>query len=281
MTDTSKLTIYPLGSGGWIPANNLETACFAFLYGTELIVLDCGTGIARLMELKFSLFKSAWSDLTHVRIYLTHYHIDHITGLFWLRGIFGDLPVTIYAPGEPIYDRGADDILNDFVRKPYFPYEFIKTSTNIQVEDLPQPDLFLPGPPKIEITIKINEKHSDPSVALRFGDLFAYVTDTPPEDSTVEFVSGVQVLLHESYLDTSQAFKDKNDSLEKHTDTRHTGSFGAGLIALRAGVERLYLVHHNPERSMQEAESDAKKISEALGVSCEAAKDLAGIRVSV
>ena len=87
------------------------------------------------------------------------------------------------------------------------------------------------------------------------------------------------MLLHESWYDSSREFKTEDDPLEDHADGPHTGSFGAGLIAKRAGVDRLYLIHHNPERSFRDIEADARKVSETLGIDCRLAKDLEAIRI--
>ena len=281
MTGSSILTFCPLGSGGWIPANGQQTFCFVFPWGDEMVVIDAGTGIARLMGLRDTLFKSAWRSLRGAQVLLSHYHFDHVIGLFWLRGIFGNLPVTIYAPGEEVYGQRAIDLLNGLFRKPYSPHPFSDLRPNVLVNDLPVGGLMLEtGPNPLKVSFRLNPNHSDPSVAFRFGDLFAVATDTPPEEGTIAFARGVKVLLHESWYDSSPAFRTVDDPLERHMEGPHTGSFGAGLIAKRAGVKRLYLVHHNPERSFRDVESDARSVSEVLGLDCRPARDLEEIEIS-
>ena len=280
MADSAGLTLYPLGAMGWIPSGGLQTTCFAFIRGDELDIIDAGTGFARLMDLRETLFKSAWPRLRSARIFLTHYHLDHIAGLFWIRGILGSLPVTIYGPGPDIYGRPAIETLHGVFRKPYSPHLLKEFGPNIAIEDLNLSGLTLEGSPgSLRVSVRLNGNHSDLSVALRFGDYFAFVTDTPPEDDVVDFVRGVEVVLHESWFDSSPAYVDEDDMLENHREGPHTGSFGAGLIALRAGVSRLYLVHHNPERSIGDAEADAMKVSAELGIDCRAARDMVGIEM--
>ncbi len=245
-----------------------------------MVIIDAGTGISRLMELRNSLLKSAWNSLSGVRILLTHYHFDHVAGLFWMRGIFGDLPIIIYAPGMEIYGQSAFDMLNGLFRKPYSPHPFIELSPSISVEDLSTAGTILDiGEVPLNVAVRVNPNHSDPTVALRFGDYFALVTDTPPEDEIVDFVRGVEVLLHESWYDSFESYKSNTDPLGAHREGPHTGSFGAGLVALRAGVKRLYLIHHNPERSFQDVENDAKKVSGTLRIDCRPARDLEGIEL--
>lgn len=273
-------TLHPLGTMGWIPSQGLQTTCFAFFWGDELIVIDAGSGLSRLLELKETLFKPAWQKLRRVRIFLTHYHLDHIAGLFWIKAIFGAVPLTIYGPGVDIYGSHAVEILDNLFRKPYSPTTLRNFGPSISIEDLNLNGVMIPdGPADLRVSIRHNRNHSDPSVALRFGDLFAIVTDTPPEDEVIGFVRGVQVLFHESYFDSFPAFESESDSLEIHSKGAHTGSFGAGLIALRAGISRLYLMHHNPERPFQQAQEDAAKVSSKLGLDCRAAKDLEPIEM--
>jgi ribonuclease BN (tRNA processing enzyme) len=280
MNSNASITLIPLGTMGWIPSNGMQTTSYALFWGNELIVIDAGTGLSRLLELRETVYKSEWSRLTQVRIFLTHYHLDHCAGLFWIKGIFGTIPVKIYGPGNDVYGRTAQEILDVLFQKPYSPARLKSFGPKIEVEDINLSGLRIDnGPVPMVIGTRVNKNHSDPSVALRFGDYFAFVTDTPPEDGTVGFVRGVKVLLHESWYDSSGAFESVDDSLDVHRDGPHTGSFGAGLVAVRAGIERLYLMHHNPERLISELESDAVKVSEKIGIKCKVVKDLEEIRI--
>ena len=274
-----KIVLYPLGSVGWIPSHASHTTCFAFFHGDELIILDAGTGLSRLMNLRDNLFKAQWSRLKHVRVFLSHYHIDHAAGLFWIKGIFGNRPITIYGPGEEVYGIPSREILDGLFRKPYSPHKLSEFGPNIRIEDIPLSGISPDGSKPLAVRVRHNRNHSDPSLAYRFDDLFAFVTDTPPEDEVVEFVRGVEVLLHESWYNSVETYESENDKLERHGDGPHTGSFGAGLIAHRAGVRRLYLIHPDPGRSSQNIEEDAKAVSERLGLDCRYAKDLQEIAI--
>ncbi len=281
MNETS-LTLYSLGSEGWFPSNGQETICFAFMRADELVIIDAGTGICRLMDLQRTLFKGVWPKIKAAHIFLSHYHFDHVIGLFWVPAILRSIPVTIYAPGESVYQRPAMEILDDFFRKPFAPRPFRDHIPGVEVRELNPPDpidLQL-GSESIKVGLKLNARHSDPSVSLRFGDWFAFVTDTPPEDKTIEFIKGVKVLLHEAYFDSSAKYGGEEDELEKHIGGPHTGSFGAGLVAKRAGIDRLYLIHHNPEGTMIEVETAAKNVTNLLGIDCRPARDLGAIEIT-
>ncbi len=275
MSNDSNLIIYPLGSEGWIPSNGQETICFAFFKGDEIFILDAGTGIARLMGLRETLFKERWPRIKRAHIFLTHYHLDHCIGLFWASAIFRGIPISVYAPGEVSYGRPALQILDELFRKPYSPRPFDELIEGVQVHDVtPHGLIFGAGGVDFTVSVKLNPEHSDPSVSFRFSNWLAFVTDTPPEKETIEFVKGVKVLLHEAYYDSFDAYRDIDDPLDAHRSGPHTGTFGAGLIAKRAGVGRLVLMHHNPEIPMLEMESAAKNVRDRIGIDCRLARDL-------
>jgi len=268
-------TIYPLGTEGWIPANGMETLSLCFFYDDELFIIDAGTGVSRLMELKNTIFSDRWPGIKRLNVFLSHYHFDHIIGLFWTRGFLRGTPTRVYAPGKEVYGNPAEELLAGIFRKPYSPYPLHELIGDLEVIDLEPPQVTVStSSSKINVGVKVNRRHSDPSVALRFNDWFAFVTDTPPEEATIEFIRGVKVVLHEAYFDSGDFFEDEDDELLRHTGGPHTGSHGAGIIAHRAGVKRGYLIHHNPEGNMLEVENYSRKVSDALGLDCRPARDL-------
>jgi ribonuclease BN (tRNA processing enzyme) len=276
------LTIYPLGTGGWFPTTCMETLSFCFFIGDEIFILDAGTGLSRLNELSGNLFKSRWQNIKHAHIFLTHYHFDHVIGVFWVRAIFNNIPVTIYGPGEASYGKPAQDLLKELFRKPFSPIGFTELIPDASVIDLNPAGISIDVQDKSEVlnvNVQLNPNHSDPSVALRFNDMFAFVTDTPPENDTIGFARGAKILFHEVYYDSSGEFTGIDDNLSAHSNGRHTGSFGAGLIARRAGVQRLYFIHHNAEVPQVELESWAKAVGSTLGIDCRISRDMEEIEV--
>lgn len=244
------------------------------------MVIDAGTGLGRLVNLRNSLFGQEWTKLEGIRILLTHYHLDHSAGLFWIKGIFGNRPISIYAPGKDIYGRTAYDLLHGLFQKPYSPHRLEEFGPNIRIHDLSLEGITVEsGSEALKINVRANANHSDPSVSLRFSNYFGFITDTPPENGLIDFVRGVEVLFHESWYNSESAFKSMDDPLENHSNGPHTGSIGAGLIAHRAGVRRLYLMHHNPERSISEIEKDAEGVRRLIGIETYPAMDLQAIEI--
>ncbi|MCX6646546.1 MAG: MBL fold metallo-hydrolase [bacterium] len=280
--ENSKLTIWPLGSMGWIPSLGMETVCYCFFHGDEIFILDTGSGIRRLLELKNSLFIGQWAKLKHARIFLTHYHFDHCIGLFWLKAIFPGVPVTVYGPGEALYGKSVGEIISKLFQKPYSPNALDSLVPGIKFVDADPNGVEVKNDAgKIKVAINLNPEHSDPSISYKFNDWFAFVTDTPPKQEIIEFVRGVKVLFHEAYFDSTDRFKDENDDLETHIGGPHTGSFGAGLVAKRAGVKKLVLFHHNPENTIVGIEKYAREVGERLGLDCVPSMDLREIKIGL
>ena len=79
------------------------------------------------------------------------------------------------------------------------------------------------------------QRHSDPSIAIRVGENLTYCTDTPYDRENARFAQGSDLLLHEAWLVGGS-----------ECDPFHTAAGDAGLVAQEAGVGRLVLVHIDP-----------------------------------
>jgi ribonuclease BN (tRNA processing enzyme) len=66
-----------LGSGGWIPTERRETLCVLVRTRRHGLLLDAGTGLQRLLSTPELL-----DGVQTLDIALTHFHLDHVCGLF-------------------------------------------------------------------------------------------------------------------------------------------------------------------------------------------------------
>ena len=74
-----------LGTAGYYPTEKRQTNCVLI---KELnFILDAGTGFFRFPKFIGS---------KEIHIFLSHYHLDHVGGLFWLLGLFKGEKVNIY-----------------------------------------------------------------------------------------------------------------------------------------------------------------------------------------
>ena len=98
-----------LGSGGWIPTSSRQTSCYLVTSGTEALVLDAGTGLGAL-----HIDPSLLDGIETVILALSHFHLDHVTGLgFVSTRALGGRELTIAGPGSMAYGRPTRSIVED------------------------------------------------------------------------------------------------------------------------------------------------------------------------
>ena len=186
------------------------------------ILLDAGTNVFPL--------RSLHAD-GPLHILMSHYHVDHSIGLFFLcAGLFygrSQPPIRVYGPewGDRFAALAGPE-------SPLFPiplpFPIERTPAQFRVGDVEVRTCPVP--------------HGAPVVAYRLefpdGESLAYVTDTTAPGEYLEFIRGVDVLVHECSFSGDQA--------EIAVTTRHSDAPSVGKLAREAGVGELYLTHVGP-----------------------------------
>jgi ribonuclease BN (tRNA processing enzyme) len=212
-----------LGSGGWIPTSRRQTCCVYLRQGEHVLMIDAGTGVQRLVEQPDLLWGAERVDIV-----LTHFHLDHVTGLSYLPAL--PLQPVVWGPGELAADTPTRELLGRLIGPPLFAATPDDITT--AVHEIPSGPFEI-GP--FAISTRIQRLHSDPTLALRIGDLLTYCTDTAADPGNAEFAAGSRLLAHEAWY--AEVATD---------DETHTAAGEAGAIADAAGVDRLVLIHINP-----------------------------------
>ncbi len=217
------LRAWLLGSGGWIPTPERETACTLVRDREQALVLDAGTGLQRLVADPPLL-----DGVRRLDIVLTHFHLDHVCGLAYVPA----LPVrpTVWAPGAWLYETPSAELLAPLVRAPLSPFE---------PEELGEVRELEPGPQEIGafgLTTRAQPLHWAPTTGLRVGDELALVTDTAYDPGSADLARGVAHLLHEAWSTSDEPVAAEGDATAAE----------AGRVARDAGARRLTLVHVNP-----------------------------------
>jgi ribonuclease BN (tRNA processing enzyme) len=234
------LNILPLGINGYMPSYGRETMSILVLNSPHAILLDAGTGVARFLEEKVSILLSQCTDL---HILLSHYHLDHIIGLFFMPGIWSKWPIHLYAPISPFIDVNPQMIIKKLLEPPFSsdfeppPIEEFFTIIGIQGNSIS-----IGG---CDVSIK-SQKHPGGSLAFRFEDEFVYATDTRADPETAEFAYGTKYLLHDIYLG------DQEISSESVDYAAHSSLDSAIRLATAANVENLVPIHLNPQWTPEE-----------------------------
>jgi len=249
------LKLAVLGTAGYLPAAGRQTMSFLLATGSESLLLDAGTGVARLLEPAVAALLPAGRRLD---ILLSHYHLDHVVGLSYLLGLAGDRPIRIHAPAPPLTAFGPEGI-ERLLSPPLFPLPIERWPMPVEVLPYSTAELAIGG---LRLRLR-RQKHPGGSVGVRVGDTLAYVTDSVIDPATVDFVRGVKLLLHEVWLTAEEAAE---------TDPAPTGHSDAGAVAElahAAGVGRLWVVHHHPRRSAADLAHMAAAMQERAGLPVE------------
>lgn len=227
--------LVPLGSNGFIPTQGRQTMSFLVLSAGQAILLDTGSGVARLLDEPLAALLQPYPLLN---IIYSHYHLDHLIGLSYLTAVWPVKPVHIYAPQRPLLDASAEEALNGLIRPPYFPLTLQQFSCPVTIVPVTDETLRI-GP----LTVRLRaQTHAGGSVGVRIGDDIAYVTDTIVDAATASFVRAVKLLLHEVWLDGPHAAAEA-------TRSGHSDAGGVVALATQASPGNLMVVHHNPRRA--------------------------------
>jgi ribonuclease Z len=225
-----------LGTGGLIPTDQAQTACY-FLPEVG-VLLDAGTGLYRM---------NRYLCIPELDVYLTHAHGDHTTGLPYLFA--ASLVHQIQQSPEQVDENNirsltarANQFLHsarvhatreaiDFLASQYAAYQI-----NWQLMQAQEP---LSGGGTIT-SFRVGEGDE---IGFRLdwpGHSMAYVTDTVagPDSPYLEAIRGVNLLVHDC---------NGPDSVAKlMSAVGHSSTSAVAKLAAQAGAGRLVLVHHAP-----------------------------------
>ncbi len=212
-----------LGSGGGALSAKRETACVLIREGERALLLDAGTGARRLVTDPAHL-----AGVAHLDVVLTHFHLDHVCGLPYLRSL--EPSAAIWAPGRWLYGAASESILAPLRRPPIAPTD---VTAIYPVHELAA------GPQEIGcfgVRASAQPRHWAPSAGLRIGDALALVTDTPYEVASARLAEGAEHLLHEGW---------SSSAAPRHAEHDATAA-DAARVARDAQVEALTLIHLDP-----------------------------------
>jgi len=223
-----------LGTAGYHPTDKRETSCIFVPHVTpeDAFVLDAGTGFYRLIGRSLP---------RRLHIFLTHAHLDHVCGLTYLYNVLLDQQTEICVYGSR---ATLDAVKNSLFASPLFPLPFTYPTREI-----------VPG-----ITFEVAGvcvssfvlTHPGESLAYRFDwphTSLAYVTDTAGDSRYVDFISGVDLLIHE------RNFSDELDELARLSG--HCTSADIVRVAEESRAKIIALTHFNPLTQIEPTEEDA------------------------
>jgi phosphoribosyl 1,2-cyclic phosphodiesterase len=208
------------------------------------IILDSGTGIRNLGK---QIIKEGTPREFH--IFLTHAHWDHISGFPFFQPLFTP-GYTIHFRGGPIAKETVQEYFVSAMKQPFFPMNQRRVEAQLE---------FTRGIPAVQ-QVGSAEVHpiplNHPNGGFGFkiidkGDTFVYMPDNELEGR--EYPDG------ESYYEYVQHFKNADllfhdaqytpEEFASRKGWGHSSLITAMDIAMTAGVKRLGLFHHDPDRT--------------------------------
>jgi len=276
-----------LGTSCAVPTKERNHVAIFISHRGEGILFDCGEGTQR--QLKVAGVKA--TKIT--RIFISHWHGDHVLGLVGLIDTLGFMEYTrtlhIYGP------KGSKEHLNHMLKG-----ITDKIAIKIEVHEIKEgkvydgKDLYVEAAPlehfgpvvgyalvekdRRRINVKYIKKKGIPEGPLLGklqagkpvtwkgerisvkdatyivkGHKIAYVADTLPCRGAMRLAKDADVLICDSTFHS--ALKDKA------REFKHMTSKDAGLLASRAGAKQLFLIHFSARyKSAQELEQDARDV---------------------
>lgn len=241
-----------------------NTTCLElrFADGAPLIV-DAGSGI-RLLG-KEIIEANAYDTLC---LLLTHSHWDHLIGFPFFSPAY-DSRYTINVCGGPTAQSSLRNYLAHQMQAPFFPVEFDVIKARFRF-DCPELGVHCSQADEIR-AIPLNHPNGGYGFKVtEAGKSFVFLTDNElafrhdgglSRDMYVEICRGADLLLHDAqYTD------------EEYAQTRgwgHSRFRDAVDLALAAGVPRLGLFHHDPDRTDDDLDAQVewcqKRIRDAGG----------------
>lgn len=208
-----------------------------------VIIVDAGSGL-RLLGKK--LLEEPGEQVLHM--VLTHSHWDHLSGFpFFTPAYFRRFHICV--GGGPAAHGTLKAYLTRQMTAPYFPVDFSVMKASFTFDEA-CPHLGRLGPVEF---LSIPLSHPNGGYGFRFsknGKSFVFLTDNEPHydheggfkpDVYADFCRDADLLLHDAqYTD------------EEYKVTRgwgHSTFNQATDLAIAAGVKRLGLFHHDPDRT--------------------------------
>lgn len=216
--------LWVLGSTGWMPRAGQETCCVLVELDDELIMLDAGTGVANL-----SLVPDVLERHDRLSVILSHYHLDHMVGLMYLKRFAAHKRIDIYGPGQPIYPRTTQEYVSDLLQEALYSSGHLGFAREVHYHDYGGHG-FAVG--SVGVMVR-PQRHSAPSFQIRLEDALIYATDTQFDVGDWMESAPAHVLLHECW----QLAED---------DPRHTSVEVLDCKLPRDSFGRVLLIHQNP-----------------------------------
>jgi len=276
-----------LGTSSMVPTKERNQSVVLIRYKNEGILVDCGEGTQRQ-------FKQKGIPLTRItKILITHWHGDHVFGLPGVLSTLGasgyERTLEIYGPRGTkrhfeamfkafVFDRKVNVVIKEINDGRFFEnrdfclealklehgvvtlgYNFVENDIrHVDVKKVKK--LGIPHGPLLgklqrneTISFKGKKVNASDVTYVEEGKKITVIADTVPCKNAVKLAEDADLLICEA------TYSSKLE--EKGEEYGHMTGKQAGLIANKAGVEKLVLTHFSARyKTTEEVEEDAKDV---------------------
>ncbi len=219
-----------LGYGG-------NTSCLELrLPDNQSIIFDAGSGLRNLGS---ALLKEADGANLDLKVFLTHFHWDHIQGIPFFAPLF--------LPGNRVTFHShcngrLEEILEGQMARPYFPIDLASVAAKREFVEMDSKPVSFSG-----ITIRpfpLNHPQGAVGYRIETGkSVIVYATDLehghPRLDNVLrDYADGADLLIYDAQYAPAQ--------YERYRGWGHSTWVEGVRVARDAGVRQLLLFHHDP-----------------------------------
>ncbi len=236
-----------------------NTSCLEVRAGDNVLIFDAGSGIRQLGE------RLVQQGEVAAELFLSHFHWDHIQGLPFFRPLYTP-ETTMRVHGARQGSSDVQGLIAGQMGPIYFPVPFEALSAQLTFRDIDGATI---GVGDAEVTPhRVRHPMNTFGFRVRNGNsALAYLPDNElvgghydmPSGwyrSLCEFLDGVDVLVHDAMF--------TDEEYRRYAGWGHSTFRDAVRLAEDAGVRRLLLFHHSPERTDAELDGIIERLQNDL-----------------
>ena len=235
------------GVRGSIPVSDAEmqggggdTACVEMRCGRQVLLFDAGSGLRSAGE------ELAGEGVAEFDLFLSHWHYDHIIGLPFFRPFMHEQSKAVIWAGRLESKFSAEEAVTAFMHAPFFPVSPKMFGAAIAYRDFEPGDILKPREGIIIRTARLNHPGGVVGYRVEYqGKSCVYMTDVAAADDidprAAALAANADLLIYDCmYTDQEVA---------EHGGYGHSTWQRGVRLCRAAGVARLALFHHAPERT--------------------------------